>query len=157
MLSLARRLTKIFALALDLDECYFDALATYPGADLAFNYSSPVSDDVGKVKENEAMAHDAGLGSQIDLQCFTLLWQDMIGGLLVLNRAGEWIKATPIPGTIVVNIGDFLMCMTNDEWQSAVQIVEVNKTLEPRVSMPLFFGWSSLSVNSYHGSHLIRL
>jgi len=144
MLSLARRLTKIFALALDLEESYFDHLTTYPGADLAFNYYPPVSSDVGKVKENEAMAHDVGLGSHTDLQCFTLLWQDMIGGLLVLNRGGEWIKATPIKGTIVVNIGDFLMRMTNDKWQSTVHRVEVNKTLEPRVSMPLFFGWSSM-------------
>ncbi len=103
------------------------------------------------------MAHDVGLGSHTDLQCFTLLWQDMIGGLLVLNRAGEWIKATPIPGTIVVNIGDFLMRMTNDKWQSTVHRVEVNKSLEPRGSMPLFFGWFSLSLKSYHGSHLTRL
>ena len=143
MLSLARRLTNIFALALDLDESYFDHLTTYPGADLAFNYYPPVSGDVGKVKENEAMAHDVGLGSHTDLQCFTLLWQDMIGGLLVLNRGGEWIKATPIKGTIVVNIGDFLMRMTNDKWQSTVHRVEVNRTSEPRVSMPLFFGMSS--------------
>jgi isopenicillin N synthase-like dioxygenase len=144
MLSLARRLTRIFALALDLDESYFDSLTTFPGADLAFNYYPPVPSDVGKVKENEAMAHDVGLGSHTDLQCFTLLWQDMIGGLLVLSRGGEWIKATPIEGTIVVNIGDFLMRMTNDKWQSTVHRVEVNKTSEPRVSMPLFFGWLTL-------------
>lgn len=157
MLTLARRLTKIFALALDLDEGYFDHLTTYPGADLAFNYYPPVSGDVGKVKENEAMAHDVGLGSHTDLQCFTLLWQDMIGGLLVLNRGGEWIKATPIKGTIVVNIGDFLMRMTNDRWQSTVHRVEVNKTAEPRVSMPLFFGWPSPLCAPCHGSHLPRL
>lgn len=63
MLTLARRLTKIFALALDLDESYFDALTTYPGADLAFNYYPPVSGDVGKVKNDEALAHDVGLGT----------------------------------------------------------------------------------------------
>jgi isopenicillin N synthase-like dioxygenase len=153
MLSLARRLTKIFALALDMDESYFDPLTTYPGADLAFNYYPPVSGDIGKVKENEAMAHDVGVGSHTDLQCFTLLWQDMIGGLLVLNRGGEWIKATPIKGTIVVNIGDFLMRMTNDRWQSTVHRAEVNKTSEPRVSMPLFFGWFALKFILYNGSH----
>lgn len=142
MLGLARRLTKVFALALDLEENYFDALTTYPGADLAFNYYNPVGPDVGEVASNETMAHDVGLGSHTDLQCFTILWQDMIGGLLVLNRNGEWIKATPIKGTFVVNIGDFLMRMTNDRWLSTVHRVEVNKTPQPRISMPLFFGFN---------------
>jgi isopenicillin N synthase-like dioxygenase len=155
MLSLARRLAKIFALALDLDENYFDPLTTYPGADLAFNYYPPVPGDIGKVKENETMAHDVGLGSHTDLQCFILLWQDMIGGLLVLNRGGEWIKATPITGKIVVNIGDFLMRMTNDKWQSTVHRVEVNKTSEPRISMPLFFDWFISPFPSCHGSLIL--
>jgi hypothetical protein len=59
MLFLARRVTKIIALALDLDGNYFDhflPLTTYPGADLAFNCYPPVLGDVGKLKENEAMA-----------------------------------------------------------------------------------------------------
>jgi isopenicillin N synthase-like dioxygenase len=162
MLFLARRVTEIFALALDLDGNYFDhflPLTTYPGADLVFNYYLPVSGDVGKLKENEAMAFDVGLGSHTDLQCFTLLWQDMIGGLLVLKRSGEWIKATPIKSTVVDNIGDFLMRMTNDKWQSTVHRVEVNKTSKPRVSMPLFFCWFTFTslFPSCHGSLIPRL
>jgi isopenicillin N synthase-like dioxygenase len=140
MICLARRLTKVFALALGLDEDYFDALTTYPGADMAFNYYNPVGPNVGGVKGDETLAHEVGLGSHTDLQCFTILWQDMIGGLLIPNRDGEWIKATPIEGTFVVNIGDFLMRMTNDEWVSTVHRVQVNKSTEPRISMPLFFG-----------------
>lgn len=140
MINLARRLTKVFALALGLEEDYFDALTTYPGADLAFNYYNPVPSNVGGVKGDEVLAHEVGLGSHTDLQCFTILWQDMIGGLLVLNRDGEWIQATPIKGTFVVNIGDFLMRMTNDKWLSTVHRVEVNRSPEPRISMPLFFG-----------------
>lgn len=142
VLSLARRLTKIFALALDLDENYFDALTTYPGADLAFNLYPPVAADIAKIPSGKSMSHEVGLGSHTDTQCFTILWQDMIGGLLVLNRSGEWIKASPIPGTFVVNIGDFLMRMTNDRWLSTVHRVEVNTTPEPRISMPLFFGFN---------------
>ncbi|RDW74819.1 hypothetical protein BP6252_05961 [Coleophoma cylindrospora] len=142
MINLARRLTKVFALALDLKEDYFDALTTYPGADLAFNYYNPVGPEVGGVSGDEVMSHEVGLGSHTDLQCFTILWQDMIGGLLILNRTGEWIKATPIEGTFVVNIGDFLMRMTNDKWLSTVHRVEVNRSAEPRISMPLFFGFN---------------
>jgi isopenicillin N synthase-like dioxygenase len=141
-LQLARRLTKVFALALDLPEDYFEKLTTYPGADLAFNYYpgfGPISDS-DKDGLKTGLSKDVGLGSHTDLQCFTLLYQDMIGGLLVLNRQGEWIKATPVKDTFVVNIGDFLMRMTNDKWMSTVHRVEVNRSSEPRVSMPLFFG-----------------
>lgn len=36
--------------------------------------------------------NNVGLGSHTDLQLFTLLWQDMVGGLQVLNREGQWIR-----------------------------------------------------------------
>jgi len=35
-------------------------------------------------------------------------------GRQVLTKEGQWIKATPIEGTIVVNIGDFMMRLCND-------------------------------------------
>ncbi|KAG8845452.1 hypothetical protein FRB96_002508 [Tulasnella sp. 330] len=37
-----------------------------------------------------------------DDKCFTILWQDDVGGLQVLNTADEWIDAKPVPGTFVV-------------------------------------------------------
>ena len=35
-----------------------------------------------------------------------LLPQDEIGGLQVLNGAGEWVDAPPVPGGLVVNLGE---------------------------------------------------
>ena len=36
-------------------------------------------------------------------QCFTILWQqDEVSALQVLNTAGKWINAVPIPGALVV-------------------------------------------------------
>lgn len=75
-LTLARRLVRIFALSLDLDEGYFDSRTTYPGADGVFNYYPPAT-------EEEMVTNAVGLGSHTDLQLFTLLWQDMTGGLQV--------------------------------------------------------------------------
>ncbi|KAJ4366941.1 hypothetical protein N0V83_007471 [Neocucurbitaria cava] len=135
-LQLARRLLKIFALSLDLPEDYFDKVTTYPGSDSAFNFYPGVSSE-SIAKRSE----DIGLGSHTDLQCFTLLWQDMNGGLQVLSKDGHWLKATTIPGTLVVNIGDYLMRLTNDRFKSTVHRV-YNRSTADRYSMPFFFGFN---------------
>jgi isopenicillin N synthase-like dioxygenase len=44
----------------------------------------------------------------------TLLFQDMAGGLEVLSPNGNYIPATPIADTIVVNAGDLLARWSND-------------------------------------------
>lgn len=131
-LTLARKLARVFALSLDLEEDYFDSRTTYPGADGVFNYYPTTTKEE---KANNAI----GLGSHTDLQLFTLLWQDMTGGLQVLNNQGQWIKATPVEGTIVLNIGDFMMRLCNDTYKSTVHRVYNYSTAE-RVSMPFFFG-----------------
>lgn len=123
-MKLARRLVRVFALALDLPEEYFDSLTTYPGSDGVFNYYP------GVLGAQAALDEDIGLGSHTDLQCFTLLWQDSLGGLQVLTKDGQWIKASPVPETFVVNIGDYLMRLTNDRFQSTVHRVYNRSSLD---------------------------
>jgi isopenicillin N synthase-like dioxygenase len=43
-----------------------------------------------------------------DYECVTVLSQGHVPALQVLNSSGEWVLATPIPGTLVVNIADCL-------------------------------------------------
>ncbi|KAK7702923.1 hypothetical protein SLS57_011177 [Botryosphaeria dothidea] len=131
-LTLARKLVRLFALALELPEDYFDERVTYPGADGALSWYPPATDE-------EIKNDNPGIGSHTDLQLFTLLWQDHVGGLQVLNREGQWIKAKPVEGTLVVNIGDFLMRLSNDMFKSTVHRVYNRSRLE-RISMPFFFG-----------------
>ncbi|KAI0166797.1 Clavaminate synthase-like protein [Hypoxylon sp. FL1284] len=131
-LTLARRLVRVFALSLGLDENYWDDKVTYPGADGVFNYYPPRTAD-------EAENKFVGLGSHTDLQLFTLLWQDSVGGLQILSTEGQWLKAPPIEGTLVVNIGDFMMRLCNDTYKSNVHRVTNESTAE-RISMPFFFG-----------------
>jgi isopenicillin N synthase-like dioxygenase len=133
-LELSRRLVRIFALSLDLDEDYWDDKVTYPGADAVCNYYPPRT-------EEEVRERFVGLGSHTDLQLFTLLWQDKVGGLQVLNPEGQWIKAPPVEGTLVVNIGDFMMRLCNDIYKSTVHRV-YNESREERISLPFFFGKS---------------
>jgi isopenicillin N synthase-like dioxygenase len=84
---------------------------------------------------------DLGLGAHTDLQCFTLLWQDAVGGLQVLTKEGQWVKVPPIEDTFVVNIGDFLMRLSNDRFKSTVHRVYNHATVD-RYSMPFFFGFN---------------
>jgi len=134
-LQLARRLVRVFALSLDLEENYWDDKVTYPGADAVCNYYPPRTAE-------EVQSNSVGLGSHTDFQLFTLLWQDKVGGLQVLNADGQWIKAPPVDGTIVVNIGDFMMRLCNDSYKSTVHRV-FNESREERISLPFFFGISA--------------
>ena len=135
--SLARRLVQTFALSLDLPENHFDHLVTYPGSDGVLNYyPANTPEEVARAGNSEV-----GIGSHTDLQCFTLLWQDEVGGLQILSPEGQWLMAQPMPGTLVVNIGDYMMRLTNDRFKSTVHRV-FNRTTVDRISMPFFFGFN---------------
>jgi hypothetical protein len=84
---------------------------------------------------------DVGIGAHTDLQCFTFLWQDSVGGLEVLTKEGQWLKVPPVEDTFVVNIGDFLMRLSNDRFQSTVHRV-FNYAPVERYSLPFFFGFN---------------
>lgn len=48
-----------------------------------------------------------GIASHTDLGAITVLLQDQIGGLQV-KHGDEWVDVKPIPGALIVNIGDLL-------------------------------------------------
>ncbi|KAB5518072.1 hypothetical protein GE09DRAFT_1179131 [Coniochaeta sp. 2T2.1] len=131
-LALARKLVRAFALSLDLPEDFFDAKFACPDASLALNYYPPLPPS--------QPTDEVSIGSHSDFQLFTMLWQDHQGGLQVLNRDGQWLNANPIPGTFVVNIGDYLQRITNDLYVSTVHRA-VNTSGKERISMPFFFGF----------------
>lgn len=85
------------------------------------------------------------LGSKEDLLCctphtdsglLTLLHQDEVGGLEVLNAAGEWIPAPYVPGSIVVNIGDLMAQMSGRQFVATFH--RVHSSGKNRYSVPFF-------------------
>jgi isopenicillin N synthase-like dioxygenase len=79
-----------------------------------------------------------GLAPHTDFGCITLLWQDDNGGLEVLERSsGTWIPAPPMPGTLVVNVGDLLGRWTNDRYASTPHRV-LNRSGRERFSIATF-------------------
>lgn len=82
-------------------------------------------------------AQDAmGIGAHTDYELFTLLHSTK-PGLEVMNGAGDWIDAPPVPGAYVVNIGDMLELFTNGEFVATSH--RVRKVGDERYSFPLFF------------------
>ncbi|XP_044715674.1 2OG-Fe(II) oxygenase superfamily domain-containing protein [Hirsutella rhossiliensis] len=125
-LALARALTRAFALSLGLYEDAFDTKVQYPDASLEVNFYPPLAQGSDSSSSNSARREpkDAdsriSIGSHTDFLFFTMLWQDDVGGLQVLNHEGQWIAAKPIEGTLVVNIGDYMQRITNDRYVSTV-------------------------------------
>ena len=79
-----------------------------------------------------------GVAPHTDYGCVTLLWQDEVGGLEVLHRSGEWVSAPPIPGTLVINIGDLLHRWSNDRYLSSQHRV-TNRSRRERLSIATFY------------------
>jgi isopenicillin N synthase-like dioxygenase len=80
-----------------------------------------------------------GVAPHSDFGCITLLWQDQNGGLEVLERSSrKWIPARPIPGSLVVNVGDLLERWTNNLYASTPHRV-VNRSGRERYSIATFY------------------
>ncbi|XP_021349213.1 UPF0676 protein C1494.01-like [Mizuhopecten yessoensis] len=71
-------------------------------------YPSLLSDE--EIKPNQIRC-----GEHSDFGSLTLLFQDDVGGLQVCNLQGEYVPASPIPGTILINIGDLMQRWTSDK------------------------------------------
>ena len=111
MEELNRKMLRIFAVALALDENFFlDKFDRHSSVLRGMNYFDQTEEPIpGQLR---CAAH-ADYGTHTFLQI-----ENAPGGLQVLNRAGQWIDVDPAPGTFVVNIGDLMMNWTNDRWLS---------------------------------------
>ncbi|XP_038697198.1 1-aminocyclopropane-1-carboxylate oxidase homolog 1-like [Tripterygium wilfordii] len=83
-----------------------------------------------------------GTISHTDPSVLTILLQDHVGGLQVKYN-GEWVDVKPVLGALVINVGDILQILTNDEYKSVEHRVLANSYHEPRVSVAAFFNTSN--------------
>ncbi|KAA8548789.1 hypothetical protein F0562_000473 [Nyssa sinensis] len=79
-----------------------------------------------------------GLTEHSDPGFLTILLQNQINGLQVLYE-NQWVDVLPIPGGLVVNIGDLLQMISNSKYTSNVHRVIAN-SVGPRISVASFFG-----------------
>lgn len=83
-------------------------------------------------------AEQYGVAPHSDFGCITLLYQDSTGGLEVKNLAGDWVAATPVAGSLVVNVGDLLERWSNKRFASTKHRV-VNRSGRERMSIATFY------------------
>ncbi|KAG9776919.1 Clavaminate synthase-like protein, partial [Aureobasidium melanogenum] len=149
VLQLARHLFRLFALSLGLEETYFDELMTHPGgiARLLYYKGLPAAasepSDVSETNDNNTKL---GLGAHTDYECFTLLLSSTNPGLEILFPPSSLTQNKPIwrscpvrPGTLTVNVADFLMRWTNGLYKSTVHRVVSRPGAGERYSVPFFF------------------
>ncbi|XP_043696032.1 1-aminocyclopropane-1-carboxylate oxidase homolog 4-like [Telopea speciosissima] len=79
-----------------------------------------------------------GTSSHTDPGVLTVLLQDQIGGLQV-KHGEHWVNVQPVPGALVINIGDILQVISNDGYRSVEHRVLANHLLQPRISIAIFF------------------
>ncbi|OKO93968.1 Sexual differentiation process protein isp7 [Penicillium subrubescens] len=98
-----------------------------------------------------------GIGAHTDFGCVTLLLQDEVDGLQVLDApSGQWLdvcdlivytsdiankiypQVKPVEGAYVVNLGDLFLRMANDKYKSNIHRV-INKSGQEKYSIPFFF------------------
>lgn len=130
VLTLGRRLVRLFAIVLGMPETHFDKMFETPGAMGRLLHYPP---------QPLSSTSAFGIGAHTDIECFTILCQGTQPALQILNTEGEWLSAPPLPGTFVVNIGDMLSYWSNDTFVSTVHRV-LNTTGKERYSIPFFMG-----------------
>jgi isopenicillin N synthase-like dioxygenase len=116
MEALAARIMRVFAVALDLPEDYFERFIGHPISALrALNYPHP---------ERPPLPGQLRAGAHSDYGSLTILLpQAASGGLEILTPEGEWRAVPPVPGAFVINIGDLMARWTNDRWVSTLHRV----------------------------------
>jgi isopenicillin N synthase-like dioxygenase len=134
VIALSQVMFRGFALALGLPEDYFRSLTTKPPSQLRLVHypegPNRFAAEAGKTQKSEW-----GISAHTDYECFTILHATR-PGLEVLNAAGEWIDAPPVPGAFVINIGDMLEVLTNGRFIATPH--RVRDVPEERYSFPLF-------------------
>lgn len=125
---LGMKILEGFALYLGKPEDFFTQHFTKPVADMVINHY------LGSAGLHVS---DQASGPHTDHGVVTILWQDMLGGLEVMGKDGQWMAAPPLRGSYIINIGELMKRWTNGRFQATVHRV-VHLRDMPRYSMPLF-------------------
>lgn len=140
------------ALSLGLESSYFYKMYTsQPTVQMSAVYYVP-----GSSVEVDSDSPKWGVHEHTDYGLLILLAQSASDGLEVKTPHSGWIRAPPIPGTLICNLGDMLDKLTRGIYRSTLHRARVPS--KPRLSFPLFFDPSFDSqIVPLHTSTLMNL
>ncbi|KAH7489707.1 hypothetical protein FOMA001_g2840 [Fusarium oxysporum f. sp. matthiolae] len=129
---------KAIAVGMGLDDRFFDSFVDVGDNTLRLLHYPAVQSNIFKTNPGTVRA-----GAHSDYGSITLLFQDARGGLQVKSPTGQFVDATPIEGTVVVNAGDLLARWSNDTIKSTIhRVVEPPQkqaeSYPPRYSIAYF-------------------
>ena len=129
---LAARLMRLMALALDLDEHWFDdKIAEHITGLAVLALSGPGGAAARGPVPARARTSDWG--------SLTILYHDGQPGLQILSPDGDWEDVPAVTGSFVVNLGDLMAAWTNDRWVSTLHRVIVPEGVTgDRISVAFF-------------------
>jgi isopenicillin N synthase-like dioxygenase len=114
--ALAATLMRVFALGLDLPEDFFADKIDHHFSVLGSNHYPPLS--------HPPQPGQLRTGEHTDFGSLTILLPTAgPGGLQVRTADGTWIDVQPIPGALIINLGDMMARWTNDRWRSTLHRV----------------------------------
>jgi isopenicillin N synthase-like dioxygenase len=128
MMGVGIKLLRLFGLGLGVDEEFFPNRFKKPIAQIRL-LKYPPPEDLTAVR--------IGAGEHTDFGWITMILQDEVGGLEVLDRGGTWTEVPHIPGSFVVNVGDLMQRWTNDKYVATMHRV-MNRTTHHRYSAAFF-------------------
>jgi|TARA_B100000953_G_scaffold104466_1_gene85609 isopenicillin N synthase-like dioxygenase len=117
MEDLANRLMGLMALALGLDEHWFDDKIRDHITNLTVNYYS-------ELEQPEARGQ-LRRGEHTDWGSLSILHHDGEAGLQIKAPDGEWEHVPNVAQALVINLGDLMAFWTNDRWKSTYHRVVV--------------------------------
>ena len=134
MTELCADLVRLFALALDLEEGFFDDRFDRHVSSLTANYYFP---QLRRPRPGQLRR-----GPHTDFGALTVLYQeDDLTGLQVHTGAGRWRDVPAVPGSFVVNIGDLMAHWSGGCWVSTLhQVINPESgDTSSRLSIPFFY------------------
>ena len=116
MEDLADDLMRIFAVALDMPEAWFQDKIDKHITNFSVSYYPP--------QDTPPADNQLRCGPHSDYGSLTIVSSDTdVGGLQVLTSAGDWASVPCLPNTFVINLGDLMAEWTNDRWRSTLHRV----------------------------------
>ncbi|MEE2768779.1 MAG: 2-oxoglutarate and iron-dependent oxygenase domain-containing protein [Actinomycetota bacterium] len=131
MEDLAARLMGLMAVALGLDEDWFEDKIDNHITNLTVNHYPDL--------KHPAEPGQFRRGEHTDWGSLTILYHDGEPGLQIKSPTGEWVDIPIVPGAFVINLGDLMATWTNDRWKSTYhRVVVPSGNCGDRISIAFF-------------------